>query len=242
MHALMTFVLSLAALISSIAPFPITGLVLIAVLAAPALFGLRSLRIAAFTAAAAVFVWLPCVTETVTHVDIASREELAGLCGSLVDSLNAAGPQIVIPETALLLARNAMQAPAAPKSSRIPGLFRSLRIAGIFVPFTGEALIDCSRHPAAIPFTAAHELAHMRGVGDETAANIAAYRACIAAGGPMAYSARLWALKYAMHRADIPEYVYPALSPDIAAHLRAIPYSDAGPDKYSMLADWLCAQ
>ena len=65
--------------------------------------------------------------------------------------------------------------------------------------------MDAGASAALIPFTAVHELMHLGGIADEGAANIAAWERCLAAGGPFADSARLWALRYALgqlNRAD----------------------------------------
>ena len=75
---------------------------------------------------------------------------------------------------------------------------RAARICGLFVPLTGEAVVDADAAPSLIPFTAVHELMHLSGIADEGAANIAAWQRCMAAGGRFADSARLWALRYAL--------------------------------------------
>ena len=74
---------------------------------------------------------------------------------------------------------------------------RRLGVCGLFSPWTGEAVVDGELAPALLPFTAVHELMHLTGIADEGAANAAAYARCLAAGGPFADSARLWALRYA---------------------------------------------
>ena len=74
---------------------------------------------------------------------------------------------------------------------------RALSLAGLYAPWTGEALYDATAPAAGQPFTAVHELMHMGGVADEGQANIHAYIACQRYGGAFAYSADLWALKYA---------------------------------------------
>ena len=86
------------------------------------------------------------------------------------------------------------------KRARYPEWMRRLGITGLFSPWTGEALIDGALAPELQPFTCVHELMHLRGLADEGAANIAAYRACTDRGGFLARSARLWALRYAVAR------------------------------------------
>ena len=87
---------------------------------------------------------------------------------------------------------------AAPKAVRYPEWMRALSLAGLYAPWTGEALYDATAPAAGQPFTAVHELMHMGGVADEGQANICAYIACQRYGGIFAASADLWALKYAM--------------------------------------------
>ena len=84
------------------------------------------------------------------------------------------------------------------------------RVSGLFVPLTGEALVDAGTPASLLPFTAVHELTHLAGIADEGAANIEAWRRCMAAGGAFADSARLWTLRYAMGmlaRADAPAHL-----------------------------------
>ena len=133
-----------------------------------------------------------------------------------------------------------MNAPARPKAARFPAWLRRLKAAGMYVPFTGEALVDPTRSAAGLPFTAAHELAHMMGVGNEGAANIAAYAACVDYGAAAGYSARLWALKYAMGRLTDANWVYALLSRETAEDLAQIPWAEGG-GEYDTLVDYLCA-
>ena len=60
---------------------------------------------------------------------------------------------------------------------------RALSLAGLYVPWTAEAIYDPTAPAAAQPFTAVHELMHMGGVADEGQANIYAYIACQRYGG-----------------------------------------------------------
>ena len=70
--------------------------------------------------------------------------------------------------------------------------------AGLYSPWTAEAIVDGRASPAARIFTGCHELMHLKGVAGEGAANVAAWTACRRAGGAAADSADLWALRYAM--------------------------------------------
>ena len=87
-----------------------------------------------------------------------------------------------------------------PKEARYGEWMRAGRLAGLFLPWTAEAVYSPERPAAARPFTACHELAHLMGIADEGQANIAAYRACVRAGGEWARSARLQALACALPR------------------------------------------
>ena len=87
---------------------------------------------------------------------------------------------------------------AAPKFARYPEWMRAFSLAGLYVPWTAEALCDPTAPASGQPFTAEHELMHMGGVADEGQANICAYIACQRYGGIFAASPDLWALKYAM--------------------------------------------
>ena len=67
-----------------------------------------------------------------------------------------------------------------------------LGISGIYVPFTGEANVNTTLPEWALPFVAAHEIAHQRGFAREDEANYLAYAACARHPDPTArYSAAL---------------------------------------------------
>ena len=66
----------------------------------------------------------------------------------------------------------------APKQPLCSPLLAYLGIAGIYVPFTGEAHVNATLPDAVLPFTACHELAHQRGFAREDEASFLAYLAC----------------------------------------------------------------
>ncbi len=139
-------------------------------------------------------------------------DRLEWLCGALIDALNAS--PLVFPDAgeSLSLAPSvAGPSERAVKAVRWPEWMRLSHICGLFVPLTGEALVDAGAPAPLVPFTAVHELMHLAGVADEGAANIEAWRRCMASGGAFADSARLWALRYAMGM---------LASADASAHLR----------------------
>lgn len=225
--------------LSARATFPVASPALAAVCTLFSLLRRRAIAplIALFTAF--VVMWLPCIAPLSAQPAAAAEGGVHSLCAELVDGLNASGRSVQPVSKMLDAAQEVMNAPAAPKAARYPEFLRAIRAAGIYIPITGEALVDVTRPEASLPFTAAHELAHMLGIGNETEANLAAYEACVASGGAFAYSARLWALKYAMCRLEDTEWIYDALTDDIAADLRAIPYSRDCPDEYAALTDCL---
>ena len=69
-------------------------------------------------------------------------------------------------------------------SSRVKPVYFStvmsdLGISGIYSFFTGEANVNVEYPDYCLPFTAAHELAHQRGIGRENEANFVAFLVCI---------------------------------------------------------------
>ncbi len=57
-------------------------------------------------------------------------------------------------------------------------------ITGVYSYFTGEANININMPDYTIPYTAAHELAHQRGIAREDEANFIAFLVCIASDDP----------------------------------------------------------
>lgn len=78
-----------------------------------------------------------------------------------------------------------------------------MHITGMYTFFTGEANINVGFPDYTIPFTAAHEMAHQRGIAKEDEANFIAYLVCISSDDPyIRYSGYL----------NMYEYVASALS------------------------------
>ncbi|HJS59080.1 MAG TPA: DUF3810 domain-containing protein [Vicinamibacteria bacterium] len=87
---------------------------------------------------------------------------------------------------------------ARPKGSLFSPLLARLGISGIFVPFTGEALVDTLIPEVEMPFSASHELAHLQGWAREDEASFVAYTACRAHAAPdFRYSGALMASLHA---------------------------------------------
>lgn len=100
-------------------------------------------------------------------------------------------------------------------------------ITGVYTYFTGEANINVYFPDYTIPFTAAHELAHQRGIARENEANFVAFLATVSAHDPyIRYSAYLNLYEYvanALWQADREAYreVLATLSPTVLGELRA---------------------
>ena len=142
-----------------------------------------------------------------------SASSLNALCKRLIEEAEAALPAFPERDESLLLDRGLalMRAqtgsPLSPaKLTRFPGVFSALGIAGLYFPFTGEALVNGDDLPDTLPFTICHELAHQAGFAREEDANYCAFLACEAGGDSLfCYSACFTMLLYAMkalYRAD----------------------------------------
>ena len=120
---------------------------------------------------------------------------------------------------------------AGPEVSVKPFFFSKLLsltdFTGFFFPFTGEANVNMDFPPALFPATAAHELAHQRGVAKEQEANFCAVLASLESGDPdYCYSASLLAYTYlgnALSNADHErwERIYNGLDERIKADFAA---------------------
>ena len=81
-----------------------------------------------------------------------------------------------------------------------------MHITGVYSFFTGEANINVNFPDYTIPYTAAHELAHQRGIAREDEANFVAFLVCIGSEDPyIRYSGYLNVYEYvinALWRAD----------------------------------------
>jgi hypothetical protein len=90
-----------------------------------------------------------------------------------------------------------------------------LGISGIYSFFTGEANVNVEYPDYNLPFTAAHEMAHQRGVSRENEANFVAFLVCISSEDEyVRYSGYLGLYEYlasALYRVN-PELYYDVLS------------------------------
>lgn len=197
-------------LVSGAVPFPVAEPLFLLVAAAAVYLAFRSRRglcllLSCVFAVCALF-WAPAYFAAPLHPvsGEADREALCRVSAKLIGELNEYGA-FSLPEE---LAEEALEAAAeadvparvaaAPKFARYPEWMELGSLAGLYVPWTFEAVVNPAAGAPGVPFTAVHELMHMGGVADEGQANIAAYIACVRYGGAFRYSAKLWGLKYAL--------------------------------------------
>ena len=103
-------------------------------------------------------------------------------------------------------------------------------ISGVYTMFTGEANINVNYPDYVIPYTAAHELAHQRGIARENEANFVAFLVCLESDDPyIRYSGYLNMYEYvasALYSASS-EYYYEVLSSlDLRMRCEMIAYSE----------------
>lgn len=98
-----------------------------------------------------------------------------------------------------------------PKRTWNPWILSVQQLSGIYAPFTIEANYNSHMTPYNIPFTACHELAHLRGFMEEEEANFIAYLACMESeSAEFRYSGNLLAWIYSMNalqKADKEQYL-----------------------------------
>ncbi|HEX8499995.1 MAG TPA: DUF3810 domain-containing protein [Pyrinomonadaceae bacterium] len=72
----------------------------------------------------------------------------------------------------------------SPKPAIFSGPLTRFGISGFYFPFTGEPHYNAEVPDFQMPFSAAHEMAHQRGVARESEANFVAYLVCVNSGDP----------------------------------------------------------
>lgn len=153
--------------------------------------------LAAFTCA----LWLP-VAGDARYAAAPERRETKDIEALSRHLLNRADVlQNLLPKTCdrLDIVGDAARLSGVPvKAARYPELLSMMDAAGMYIPFTGEAIVDARLSPVTLPFAACHEAAHALGYGREDEANYAAYRMCLKGDVSFRYSGTLYALKYAM--------------------------------------------
>lgn len=99
------------------------------------------------------------------------------------------------------------------KPVMLSNLMSYTHVTGVYSFFTGEANLNVAFPDYTIPYTAAHELAHQRGIAREDEANMVAYLVCIGSDDPyIRYSAYLNMFEYILN-----------------------PLYDASPEKHALL-------
>ena len=252
------------AVLSAKCPFPLAEplLLLTAALLVLLLFRCRrgACLLLAVLLAGYALLWAPAYSLPARYAveENADAAALAAVCDGLIECLNACEGFALSADLAARaleaarLAETPAPISAAPKPARYPEWMRAFSLAGLYVPWTAEALYEPTAPAAAQPFTAVHELMHAGGVADEGQANICAYVACHRYGGAFAYSADLWALKYAAEAlraldAESCAACLSALDADVWRDLSALGLSNARPASviaektgdYGALAAWL---
>lgn len=102
-----------------------------------------------------------------------------------------------------------------------------MHITGVYSFFTGEANVNVNFPDYTIPFTAAHEMAHQRGIAREDEANFIAYLVCISSDDPyIRYSGYLNMYEYvsgALSSADYESFcmAHAHLNPEIKGEISA---------------------
>ena len=100
-------------------------------------------------------------------------------------------------------------------------------ISGVFCYYTGEANINLNFPDYTIPYTAAHEMAHQRGIAPEDEANFVAFLACVESDDPYirycGYQNMLEYLMNALYSADRDLYskLCAEIHPDSMMEMRA---------------------
>lgn len=127
-----------------------------------------------------------------------SAEELKEICVQLTEELNELSDQVLRNEEGIMvlsvdegeLAISAMRSLGEeyeslsgyyprPKKLIVSELLSYQGLSGIYFPFTVEANYNGDMIPYNMPFTACHELSHLRGFMQEDEANFIAFLACI---------------------------------------------------------------
>ena len=194
------------------APLPVGELaaVLLLAFAAYSLFGaLRQRRMGRWAGGLALalsflyfcyaVLWMPLYALPRAEAPEYDDGALVALIDDLTEQVNALAGQFSAPTPAETLREANALMGGGGKLARFPEWMRALSIAGIYLPWTAEALLNPGEPAWTLPFTACHELAHARGVAGELEANLVAYYACRSLGSSaFAHSANLYMLRYAL--------------------------------------------
>ena len=182
------------------------------------------------------------------HMDMApySSNDLAAVCEMLAAKTNELSSQVdrASDNTALMgdsvdeLAQKSMEHLGTlypelagfyplPKGLTIPAVLSVQSLSGIYLPFTIEANYNSDMTEYNLPFTACHELSHLRGFMQEEEANFIGWLACISSDntafqysgylmGWLYTSTQLYKLNYEAYR-----QIYDGLAPAVQDDLKA---------------------
>ena len=127
-----------------------------------------------------------------------TEEQLADFCGYITDKIEECESESAYPQgkelaAAARLALNQLSEdypslrgyyPAPKQLTLLSRAFSSMGVSGIYSPFTVEANINGEMPGMEKPFTACHELSHLRGYMNEGEANYIGWLACIRSDDP----------------------------------------------------------
>ena len=127
-----------------------------------------------------------------------TEDQLADFCGYIAERLEECGSEPGYPKgkelaDAARLSMNGLSEnhpslrgyyPAPKQLSLLSRAFSSMGVSGIYSPFTVEANINGEMPDMEKPFTACHELSHLRGYMNEGEANYIGWLACIESDDP----------------------------------------------------------
>nr|MBQ4320366.1 DUF3810 domain-containing protein [Clostridia bacterium] len=128
-----------------------------------------------------------------------SAEYMLSRCDTVLDEVTFAyGAESIMPYTLeeMVDLLNIAYGRAAEKYDFIPKLDENVKfimasepmtythISGVYTFFTGEANLNINFPEYSLPFTAAHEMSHQRGIARENEANFMAFLVCIESGDP----------------------------------------------------------
>ena len=139
--------------------------------------------------------------------NVSSAPETHAIFSAVPAALDAIAPRFSLPAGGF----------AAPRASRMPQALSRLFTEGVFIPFTGEALVNEAMPAVCLPYVACHEAAHARGITREADANLLAYFACAESDDPFfRFSGAICALSFAL---DALRTADPAAFPSVRAAL-----------------------
>ncbi len=183
------------------------------------------------------------------ELDATARVLLAGLNEVLPEIHFRYGSSSVMPYTIKDMNQKLQEAyaDAADTYSFLPTFYSSVKqivlsepmtythISGVYTYFTGESNLNVNFPDYTLPYTAAHELAHQRGIAREDEANFIAFLICLESDDPyIRYSGYMGVYEYvisALYKADKDRYQALLQETNLAFRYEMIAYNDFF-DKY----------